>query len=286
MTLGGASLTGPSTGGVVAHQLVPYLGGKSRVAAKLIARFPAHRCYAEVFAGGLSVLLRKPPSPVEVVNDFDSELIHLYKMVKFRLGEFLDGVDRIPISRELFEDWLHQDPTYLNDVYRAVRKLYIIRLSFGAQAETFGVDPSAPRRLDVRLWIEQWWERTCRVTFECLDAVHFIARYDRPDTFFYIDPPYLGKDWYTQKFGGAERHTALRDQLAVCRGTWLFSHHDTPEIRALYRAFNIAKLPVPYSIAKGIKQVSKELIISNYKPPKRRPGGRSKNELSTEKRPK
>ncbi|MEO6665545.1 MAG: DNA adenine methylase, partial [Nitrospiria bacterium] len=130
MSLGGATATGPIDG-AVCHQLVPYLGGKSRVAARIITRFPAHRCYAEVFAGGLSVLLRKPPSAVEVVNDFDSELIHLYKMVKFRLGEFLEGVDRIPISRELFEDWLHQDPTYLNDVYRAVRKLYIIRLSFG-----------------------------------------------------------------------------------------------------------------------------------------------------------
>jgi len=246
------------------------MGGKSRAAARLIDRFPPHHCYAEVFAGGLSVLLRKRPSLVEVINDFDSELIHLYKMVKFRLGEFLEGVERIPISRELFEDWLHQDPTYLNDIYRAVRKLYVIRLSFGAQAETFGVDKTAPRRLSVKAWIEDFWQRTCLITFECLDAIHFIQRYDGPDTFFYLDPPYLGKDWYAQKFGGADRHQHLRDQLAACRGKWLMSHHDTPEIRALYQPFEIRRLPITYSIAKGQKQVVNELIITNYAPHKKR----------------
>jgi DNA adenine methylase len=269
--IAGASLTGASTASLAAHQLVPYLGGKSRAATRLIARFPEHRCYAEVFAGGLSVLLRKPPSPVEVVNDFDSEMIHLYKMVKFRLGEFLEGVDRIPISRELFEDWLHQDPTYLNDVYRAVCKFYLIHQSFGAsEVEGFGTRKTAPRRLPVPTFIEEFGQRICRVTFECLDAVHFIQRYDGPDTFFYVDPPYMGRDRYTQKFGGADRHEHLRDQLAACRGKWLLSHHDTPEIRALYQAFEIRRFPVPYSLAKGQKQVINELIISNYQPPKKR----------------
>ncbi len=254
---------------MVCHGLVPYLGGKSQVAARLIELFPPHRCYAEVFAGGLSVLLAKPRSPVEVVNDFDSELIHLYKMVKFRLGEFLDGIERIPISWELFEDWLHQDPTYLNDVYRAVRKFYLLRLSFGAKAETFGVDKTGPRRLSVLTWIDEFWERTSRVTFECLDARHFIQRYDAPETFFYVDPPYIGKDWYAQCFGGIERHKQLRDQLAACRGKWLMSHHDIGDVRALYKGFTIRRIPIRYSIATGTKQSMNELLISNYHPPKK-----------------
>lgn len=41
------------------HSLIPYFGGKSRVAAQIIKLFPKHHTYAEVFAGGLSVLLTK-----------------------------------------------------------------------------------------------------------------------------------------------------------------------------------------------------------------------------------
>lgn len=45
--------------------LVPYLGGKNRLAKTVIAKLPAHTCYCEVFAGGTTqLLLRDLPVPV------------------------------------------------------------------------------------------------------------------------------------------------------------------------------------------------------------------------------
>ena len=62
--------------------LIPYLGGKSKLAKTIISKMPEHTCYCEVFAGGASVFFKKPPSPSEIINDMDKDLITLYRVVK------------------------------------------------------------------------------------------------------------------------------------------------------------------------------------------------------------
>ena len=41
-----------------------------------------HRTYVEVFGGGASVLFDKEPSPVEVLNDIDGDLINMYRVLR------------------------------------------------------------------------------------------------------------------------------------------------------------------------------------------------------------
>ena len=43
-----------------------YLGGKNRVAQKIISLIPEHNCYIEPFCGGAQVLFHKTPSNVEL----------------------------------------------------------------------------------------------------------------------------------------------------------------------------------------------------------------------------
>lgn len=249
------------------HSLIPYFGGKSRVAEQIIKLFPAHRTYAEVFAGGLSVLLAKNPSKNEVVNDFDTELANLYKIAKFRLGELCEAVEHLPASRQIWTELLATDPTYLNDVYRALRKIYLLRLSYGGRGQHFGADKKNCRfkAPQLKMWLEEFWERTAKVTVECLDAVHFVQNYDSPETFFYLDPVYFGKDaGYIQQFGGLDRHERLRDALAATKGKWLLSHHDCPEARELYKGFKVRLLEVPYTVHGAGRTRTKELLISNY----------------------
>ena len=66
---------------------MPYYGSKQRIAAQIVAVFPGHQHYVEPFAGSLSVLLAKPPSPLETVNDLDQALMTFWRVLRDRPAE-------------------------------------------------------------------------------------------------------------------------------------------------------------------------------------------------------
>ncbi len=75
---------------VPANPIVPWLGGKRRLADKLIPLFPQHDCYVEAFAGGAALFFLRPmPARCEVLNDINGELVNLYRVVQHHLEEFV-----------------------------------------------------------------------------------------------------------------------------------------------------------------------------------------------------
>ncbi|PXX73975.1 Site-specific DNA methylase [Pseudomonas sp. LAMO17WK12:I10] len=70
--------------------IIPWMGGKRRLADRLIPLFPPHECYVEVFAGGAALYFMRPqPAPVEVLNDINGDLVTLYRVVQNHLEEFV-----------------------------------------------------------------------------------------------------------------------------------------------------------------------------------------------------
>jgi site-specific DNA-adenine methylase len=57
-----------------------YIGGKNRLATKIISMLPEHITYVEPFAGGAQVLFHKPPSNVEVLNDLDFDIVNFFRV--------------------------------------------------------------------------------------------------------------------------------------------------------------------------------------------------------------
>ena len=59
--------------------IIPWMGGKRRLADRLIPLFPPHECYVEVFAGGAALYFMRPQAaPVEVLNDINGDLVTLF----------------------------------------------------------------------------------------------------------------------------------------------------------------------------------------------------------------
>jgi DNA adenine methylase len=87
-----------------------YMGGKSLLAKKIIPMIPPHTCYCEVFAGAAWILFRKEESRIEIINDINSDLVTLYRVVKHHLDEFIRYLRWILIAREEFERFKRSPP--------------------------------------------------------------------------------------------------------------------------------------------------------------------------------
>ena len=99
--------------------IIPWIGGKRRLAKHIIPMFPEHTCYVEPFAGAAALYFLKAPAKVEVLNDVNGELVNLYRVVKHHLEEFTRQFKWALTSRQMYK-WLQDTPADpLTDIQRA-----------------------------------------------------------------------------------------------------------------------------------------------------------------------
>src|SRR5229473_867501 len=98
-----------------------YIGGKNRLAKRVIEIFPEHTTYVEAFAGGAQVFFRKEPSNVEVLNDLDGEIVNFYRICQQHYEELLRYFKFAVVSRQWFDLLKAANPETLTDIQRAAR---------------------------------------------------------------------------------------------------------------------------------------------------------------------
>jgi DNA adenine methylase len=189
-------------------------GGKSRFTSKIIALFPEHHTYCEVFGGSAAVLLAKQPSKVEIFNDVDDSLVNLFRVIRDpdlcdRLQKACQGT---LYARSEFK--LAQEPT-VDPVERARRFLVRQRMSRSGLGERWSYSVEDSRRnmaSVVRRWqasierLSGLHQRLRTVQIEQADWQEILDRYDSHGTLFYLDPPYRQET----RIGGRYPHEMTR----------------------------------------------------------------------------
>lgn len=250
--------------------LVSYIGGKNRLAKSIIEIFPEHTTYVEAFAGGAQVLFRKSPSPVEILNDLDGELVNVYRCAQQHYQELIRYFQYVLVSRRWFDLLKRNDPSMLTDIQRAARYLYLLRNSFASLVRNpiyhrNVVQPPNFNPETIPELLENAHKRLARVQLECAPYDEIIDRFDRPTTLFYLDPPYFGRKQYRHNLGEAD-FEKLAGQLAKIRGRFILSLNDVPEVRTLFRDFHIQGVELHYTSQKEAGKRYKEVLIMNFKP--------------------
>ena len=281
---------------------VSRVGNKTAILHILYALFPLNYSrFIDVFGGSGSVLLGNPEiCPFEVYNDFDRNLANLFRCMKERTMAVIRELgfchlnsreDFIAIRR--FFDIVQFDDKYLSDelrltqilfpppeakeltemrkritadydVRRAAMFLKLLRFSYSSSGKSYASQPFDIRKLFGL--ISQLQERMANVVVENQDFETLIKHYDRPDAFFYLDPPYFStEDMYEVGFGWDD-HVRLRDTLKNIKGKFLLSYNDCDEIRELYNGFSMFDFSRTHSMAQRYEagKEFKELLIGNY----------------------
>lgn len=248
-----------------------YMGGKSLLSKKIVERIPAHSCYCEVFAGAAWLLFKKEESDVEIINDINTDLVTLYLVIKYHLEEFIRYLKWILVARDEFNRFKAENPDTLTDIQRAVRFYYLLKSGYAGRIPnpSFSSSTTSAPRLNL-LRIEEELSavhlRLSRVYIENQGYEKIITRFDKPETFFYIDPPYYGcENYYGAGLFCRQDFTKLCELLGNLKGRFMMSINDVVEIRELFKKFKFEQVNTSYSAggADKRKRVT-ELLISNY----------------------
>lgn len=178
-----------------------YPGGKVKISSWVTSFFPRHKIYVEPFGGAAGVLLNKTPSPLEVYNDLNSDLVTFFSVLrdKEKAAELIRRLKLTPYARE---EYYSCYPMPEGDDIERARALIVrsgmgvgIRGAISLRSMGFAAETKKIRK-NAKLFanrVENMWkiaERFRSVVIECRDALALIPRYDTPDTLWYLDPPY------------------------------------------------------------------------------------------------
>ncbi|ADE10492.1 DNA adenine methylase [Sideroxydans lithotrophicus] len=248
--------------------IIPWVGGKRRLAKHIIPMFPAHTCYVEPFCGAAALYFLKGQAKVEVLNDVNGELVNLYRVVKHHMDEFVRQFRWSLTSRQMFK-WLQDTPVDpLTDIQRAARFFYLQKSSFGGKVsgQTLGTATTTPPRLNLLRLEEDLSQAHLRLSqtyIEHLDWAACIAKYDRPHTLFYCDPPYWGTEGYGVGFG-IEQYDRMAELARSIKGKMIISVNDIPEMRKAFAGLHMESLPISYTVGGGKGSKAAELVIRSW----------------------
>lgn len=248
--------------------ILPYFGGKRKLAGRIVEALGGHKSYWEPFCGSMAVLLAKQPCEMETVNDLHGDLINLARVIRDEeLGlNLYEKLSRTLYSEELFreakERWISAsgingemdiDRAYdyfvaswmgLNGVSGTARYNYQFAVRWCR-----GGGQGATRWQSVIESMPAWHKRLRSVVIMQRDAFEVLGNIkDSGDTAIYCDPPYFDKsDKYVHDFEG-EDHKRLSEALGRFRKSKVVvSYYDCPQVRKLYEGFEIVSMGKSYA---------------------------------------
>lgn len=226
------------------RQIIKYPGSKWRFAPEIISYFPKHHCFVEVFGGSAAVLLRKHPSPAEVYNDINEDLVTLFKIVRdddmrHKLKDLLGAT---PHARSVLADAANtlRNEAWENELHHAYLAFILYNQSLsGIIDEDYRVNWSFTNKgkskaNDYLMYIDRldsFAARLQQVQIECNSWERVVELYDTAKTLFYFDPPYypetITQGMYRYDMMPHE-HKQFVKAIKILKGMSIVSGYDHP----------------------------------------------------------
>lgn len=242
-------------------------GGKTKLVKKINKYIPKDsNIYVEPFVGAGSVFLSKRIFDLEIINDKDKDIYHIWKDVK-KCGEKISNMKFKP-SLNKFEN-LKKEQNYKNNRIRLFRNLYISFFSFSQNRQDYigGFAEKLPRYnrntvgINLKKNCKKYKERLKNVKIYNQDYKKIIKKFDSKKTFFYLDPPY---SYTPNDYKNFVTPIDVYNTVKNIKGKFLLSYDNSKEIRNIFKEYKIRKLNTTYKVALGKDMKKTELLISNY----------------------
>ena len=277
-----------------------YIGGKSRIAPKLIIpNIPTDiEEFVEVFGGMFwtffSMDLKQFSNLKKVVyNDFNPLNYNLFKCIQnpTELLKAINSIDCQKFGEEVTpsiykEQFINFQAEIFNEGFIvepgnyevAAKYVYVLTQVFsGSKPETSsfidlkGKYKSKYLTFRDKLSKPDWIEHFLKITHvENMDFAEVIEKYDSPNTYFYVDPPYWKtENYYSNHDFDREDHERLSKSLINMEGKFSLSYYDFPLLSEWFPKdqykWEKKEFAKAAAAKKGTKQnMGEELLIMNY----------------------
>ena len=241
--------------------ILGWVGGKTKLADKIISMMPPHKVYVEPFLGGGSVFFKKPLADVNVINDLDKDLMNFYKGVR-------DG------SCEKIREC--KLPKTIKEFDKAVEKksrdicsyLGVNKVSYGGNMRRLAYGKSSRDAVNFKSKCYRYKNRLSKQTeMTSKDYKDIVKEYDSKDTLMYLDPPYTGLiDTRVYKHNNINPEDVAK-LVKSMKGKAIVSYNNHPKVRKAFKGLNFHKGDTRYELQRsntGTHKNVSELIITNF----------------------
>ena len=242
-------------------------GNKRRIANAIIQHFPPHEIYVEPFFGAGGMFFSKPKAKHNIVNDYDSEVYNLFRVIMDRKPELTEFWSVVPIHEDLWKYWkanAEGDP-----IRKAARFLILSNFSFMGRMGTLMYKPCNTYTL-VEERIKIVHDQLRGVKLMNCDFRHVLPRIglrgesEKAKTFIYCDPPYLETTGGTYDSFSKKDSTDLFDGLLASGCRFAISEFDHPYILELAQRHTLNVICI--GERQNMKNRRMEILITNYAP--------------------
>ena len=226
-----------------------------------------HQTFVDVFGGGGSVVLGKKPAPVDVYNDIHGGVVNLFRILRDEqnAAELRRLLELTPYSREEFHTCRDGWRDEADEVEKARMFFVTCRQSFSGDQSSWGFAMSWSARgmaalnssfLSAIDALPAVTERLRRVQIENAGFERMFEIYDRPETLFYCDPPYMHgtrrrNSDYTHEMTDAD-HVRLLDTIQRAAGVVVLSGYDNDLYNDTLRDWRKAEFDVASFTSKAV----------------------------------
>ena len=233
------------------------IGSKQDIVDKLISMVPEHKIYVEPFVGGGSMFWKMDNKSKMIINDIDKQLIEGYRLLKKNDDNKLIIPPTIEEKQQLVNRKARDDNERLTQI------LLLSCNTFGSQGK-YKIYKNTAHIQKIKK-INEYSNKLKNTTILNQDFKKVIKKYDSKDTFFFLDPPYE-KSIDTLYDNYFIDYKELVSILSNIKGFFMLTINDSPNIRNLFKKFNIVQIVVKQKSNSelGGSGDRRELIIMNY----------------------
>ncbi|MEK4442392.1 DNA adenine methylase [Niallia sp. FSL K6-0077] len=179
-------------------RILHYPGSKWSMASWIISHMPEHKTYLEPFFGSGAVFFNKPKSSIETINDMDSSVVNLFKVIRNNPDSLAKLIEWTPFSREeYYSSYEFETGNELEDARRFLVRCWQAigaktsdRTGWRSLISSNGPDVAKEwSKLPQKIVIVA--KRLKEAQIEHQPAVKLLERYQRKEVLIYADPPYI-----------------------------------------------------------------------------------------------